>query len=124
MSCGKVAAWGCGGIASLIVLLIAVPFAWREFSDIHEHAQGRPTRKEKTEAERTQRLEELVAQKRIAIGMTTDQVERSWGKPTRRNIKQYQNIRREQWVWENTKRQSDRYVYFENGVMTTYEIRN
>ncbi len=53
----------------------------------------------------------------IWIGMTAQMARESWGKPDSINRTTSESTVREQWVY----RQRDAYLYFENGVLTTWQ---
>ena len=57
----------------------------------------------------------LVAEKKVAIGMSKEMVVSSWGKPNDINRTITAKSTSEQWVFTNS------YLYFENGVLTTIQ---
>lgn len=57
---------------------------------------------------------EVIAERKVTIGMTTDQVRASWGRPESINSSVYSFGTHEQWVYG-----VGQYVFFENGVMTS-----
>ena len=57
---------------------------------------------------------------RIAIGMTAEQVRASWGPPHDINRTVTANSVREQWVY-GYGASTRKYVYFENGVVTSWQ---
>ena len=59
-----------------------------------------------------------VAEKKIYVGMTTDQVRAAWGRPYKINSSSYKNSEHEQWVMSES---GSTYVYFENGIMTALQ---
>jgi hypothetical protein len=66
-------------------------------------------------------FETAVAQKRVIVGMSREQVLRSWGSPYKIDVTYTDSgIRREQWVfedWINSATVKHRYLYFEEGVL-------
>lgn len=82
-----------------------------------------------------------IAEKKISIGMTADQVRASWGKPYRINSSMGAGWEHEQWVvhgifqggellfgmggpeWEHERenRLNSSYLYFENGILTSIQ---
>lgn len=51
------------------------------------------------------------------IGMSeSDVLSSSWGEPEKRNVTESANSKKEQWVYSNNK-----YIYFENGVVTSIQ---
>lgn len=60
-----------------------------------------------------------VAEKKIMVGMTTDQVRSAWGKPYRINTSTGSYGEHEQWVMSDGI--GSDYVYFENGIMTSLQ---
>ncbi len=63
-------------------------------------------------------MEQLIAQHKVAVGMTEAEVQRSWGPPDDINTTIRQSGRREQWVYDRGDF-SAQYVYFENGQVTS-----
>ncbi|MDH4230686.1 MAG: hypothetical protein OEW04_01500 [Nitrospirota bacterium] len=59
-----------------------------------------------------------IAEKKIHIGMTAEQVRAAWGKPYKINTTLTGNTTHEQWVMHEY---GSDYVYFENGVMTSLQ---
>jgi hypothetical protein len=59
---------------------------------------------------------ETVAKGKIRIGMTSDQVRASWGKPGQINETLVADHKHEQWVYFESS-----YVYFDDGVMTSLQ---
>lgn len=57
----------------------------------------------------------VVAEKKIRVGMTTEQARASWGEPERINETVTANNRREQWIYGR------QYIYFNNGILTSYQ---
>ncbi|MGE3151879.1 MAG: hypothetical protein AB7G48_15835 [Nitrospiraceae bacterium] len=66
-------------------------------------------------------FEKHVAEKRVAVGMTREQVMQSWGSPyTMRVSFTDDGLRREEWVyedWIDSATVKHRYLYFEEGVL-------
>lgn len=58
----------------------------------------------------------LIADGKVQIGMTTDQVIASWGKPQDINRTTSVNYTREQWVYRNYQ-----YLYFYDGILETIQ---
>jgi hypothetical protein len=56
-----------------------------------------------------------IAEKKVQIGMTSNQVISSWGKPEKNNRTVGSWGTHEQWVYGNT------YLYFENGIFTSFQ---
>ena len=90
-------------------------------------------RRERTEAEdrlrarskaiteermRQERFSDLIRGNRIAIGMSKDQVRRSWGSPCRVNRTVSTSGNREQWVYCGANYRDD-YVYFQGDEVTS-----
>jgi len=61
-------------------------------------------------------IQEAVLQRKIILGMTKQQVELSWGKPERINRSVGTWGVNEQWVYEG-----QRYIYFQNGKLTSWQ---
>lgn len=62
-------------------------------------------------------MQEHIRKERVAIGMTPDQVRRSWGDPDKINRSVYESGVHEQWVYKVDDIESQ-YVYFRDGVVT------
>jgi hypothetical protein len=73
-------------------------------------------KKLKEEAERQKTLGKI-REGKITMGMTRDQVLQAWGEPNKRIITEGLTSTREQWVYRN----SDTYVYFSDGVVTSWQ---
>jgi len=54
-----------------------------------------------------------ISEKKVQIGMTTEQVRIAWGRPDSINTTVMSNSRHEQWVWSLRQ-----FAYFEDGVLT------
>lgn len=61
----------------------------------------------------------LVRMGRLQVGMTEEQVRRSWGLPTDINTTVSRYGTHEQWVYR--RRSDTSYVYFEDGILTTIQ---
>ena len=64
--------------------------------------------------------ERRVFERKIAIGMTSEQVMWSWGPPSKRNTTTTGGGTHEQWIYGNPLSKAQ-YVYFDNGVLTTIQ---
>ena len=60
-----------------------------------------------------------VRESRITIGMTSEQVLLIWGEPTEKNNTVTASGASEQWIYPG-----DNYLYFDNGIMTSYQSPN
>ncbi len=67
--------------------------------------------------EQRERFDNLIAQRRVAIGMTAKMVERSWGKPDRINVNIGSWGRSEQWIYG--KSASPDIIYVDNGIVSS-----
>jgi hypothetical protein len=56
-----------------------------------------------------------ISQKKIMIGMTSQQVLRAWGRPEKINETHGARYHHEQWVY------AANYLYFDNGILTTWQ---
>ena len=63
----------------------------------------------------SERVRQSIIEGKVHVGMTTEQVLAAWGKPRRKNISGGQYGSREQWVYTST------YLYFEGGILTSYQ---
>ncbi len=70
---------------------------------------------------RDPKFQQHIAEHRVIVGMTKEQVLESWGGPQTINTSFTKDgIRREEWIfedWENTAVVKHRYLYFEEGVL-------
>lgn len=57
----------------------------------------------------------------IEIGMTDEQVRKSWGRPNQINRTVGEWGVHEQWIYGDVLKGNARYLYFENGVFTSYQ---
>ena len=66
-------------------------------------------------------FETAIAQKRVVVGMSREQVLKSWGSPYKMDVTYTDSgIRREFWVfedWINSATVKHRYLYFEEGTL-------
>jgi len=60
-----------------------------------------------------------IAQGKIEIGMTADEVTQAWHKPDHFNVTITKTGRDEQWIYPG-----DDYLYFENGLLTAIQQNN
>jgi len=59
-----------------------------------------------------------IADNKIRVGMTTDQVETAWGKPYKINTTITGTSQSDQWVMNKN---GDTYIYFDNGILTSIQ---
>jgi hypothetical protein len=68
---------------------------------------------------------ELIGERRVAIGMSSQMVLAAWGKPLHVNKTLLANMVKEQWVYRHeipiTHAVKERYVYLENDVVTAVQ---
>jgi hypothetical protein len=66
-------------------------------------------------------FEKHIAEKRVMVGMSRQQVLKAWGSPYTMNVSHTNDgIRREEWIYEDWESPSDvkhRYLYFEEGTL-------
>jgi hypothetical protein len=66
-------------------------------------------------------FEKHIAQKRVVVGMTRQQVLTAWGGPYSINVSYTKDgVRREEWIYEDWESSSDvrhRYLYFEENIL-------
>lgn len=65
----------------------------------------------------SEEVKRLLMNKEVRIGMEAEQVSRLCGKPKKINESVSARTKREQWVYG-----SGIYLYFENGVLTSYHL--
>ncbi|MFN3881915.1 MAG: DUF4124 domain-containing protein [Nitrincola lacisaponensis] len=84
-----------------------------------EDARLRARSQEITEQRiRQERFNDLIRDKKIAVGMNKEQVRRSWGNPCRINRTTSTSGSREQWVYCGANYRND-YVHFQGGEVTS-----
>jgi hypothetical protein len=66
-------------------------------------------------AKRQAEIKKAISERKIFIGMSDDDVRKSWGKPEKINSTISVGGKHEQWVY------SDQYLYFENGTLTSMQ---
>ena len=76
--------------------------------------------RESARQKRSAALEENIAQRKVAIGMTADEVVSSWGRPDKVNKTITASGTSEQWVYEGRKHRNQ-YVYLDNGVVRSIQ---
>lgn len=62
-----------------------------------------------------------IARGRVMTGMSSAQVQRSWGRPTKVNSTVGSYGRHEQWVYDRGGVGSSQYVYLQNGIVTSIQ---
>lgn len=66
-------------------------------------------------------LDDATSQKRVVVGMTREQVLKSWGSPYKMDVTYTDaGVRREQWVfedWVDSGTVTHRYLYFEENIL-------
>lgn len=72
-------------------------------------------------AKRTDAVNSAIAQQRVAIGMTSEEVIQSWGRPSKVNRTITRGGSSEQWIYRRGGTGRDQYVYLENGVVRTIQ---
>lgn len=72
---------------------------------------------------RSAAVNEAIANQKVFIGMETDDVVASWGRPNKINRTITAGKNNEQWVY-NRGQASTQYVYMENGVVTAIQSPN
>lgn len=65
----------------------------------------------------TPQFRQAITEKKVMIGMTADDVTESWGAPTKKNVSVNEYGRTEQWVYAG-----DRYLYFTNGKLKSWQL--
>jgi hypothetical protein len=80
-----------------------------------DHVQYYREQNRKLEEEKA--VEDAIRGKRVRLGMTKEQVIRSWGKPDDINRSVYRSGVTEQWVYDRGDYERQ-YVYFDDGVVS------
>lgn len=66
-------------------------------------------------------LKSLVKERKICIGMSTEAVLLSWGRPNDKNSSMYSWGKHEQWIYRHGDYKAD-YLYFENGILKSFQL--
>lgn len=113
----------CAGVVSekveIYIPLNAESDEYYEQQRIERHNElVRRSNEARLERERQETYSQLIREKKVAIGMSPDQVKRSWGSPCRvnRTISAHGNT--EQWVYCYDNNRSD-YVHFRDGEVSS-----
>lgn len=69
--------------------------------------------------ERRQKFDNLIAQRKVSVGMTEKMLQKSWGKPSKINVTIRSSGRSEQWIYGDGLNRD--YVYVENGFVTSIQ---
>lgn len=87
---------------------------------VNTSGAGKPAPGAAARNARNLRASAAIADRQVVIGMTADQVRRSWGAPSKINTTISAGRRSEQWVysWGNGATQ---YVYLDNGEVVTVQ---
>lgn len=114
-----------GGVDPINLKYIAEPYrsqliayqAVKEEADVDKRLEEtRAEARRQLDEEDQRKNEEAIAEQKIRVGMTTEQVVRSWGDPIRKNRSGGSYGSREQWVYPGRV-----YIYFESGRLTSWQ---
>lgn len=92
-------------------------------SSYYRREGARLAAQEKAEAAakaRGETMQNAIAKREVVVGMTDDEVRRSWGDPTRVNISVSSRGHTEQWVYDRGGSRAQ-YVYLDNGVVSSIQ---
>lgn len=64
---------------------------------------------------------QAISLQKVIIGMTEAEVIRSWGRPDKINRTRGIGYRSEQWVYERNGISSSQYLYFDNGILRSFQ---
>lgn len=84
-----------------------------------EHAEARRKRMEKMNL--PENIENAVAEHKIILGMTKEQVIMAWGEPDDTNRTVNAQGTREQWIYGDWSRSKPTFLYFNNGILTGWQ---
>lgn len=70
---------------------------------------------------RNDAIELAIAQRRVMVGMTGEQVQAAWGRPTNINRTVSGGGTREQWIYRRGRLQSN-YVHLDDGVVQSFQV--
>jgi len=68
-----------------------------------------------------ERIKKAIKNRRVVTGMSKEDVIKSWGQPRDINRTVTSGCVHEQWCYRDVLEGTDRYVYFENGVVTSWQ---
>ncbi len=110
-----------GGIALLMGTFIAGPISCATFFGgnnkllpaSHERAAAAA---QQAEEDKARELDEVAAQGKVRVGMTAEQCERAWGKPTKINRTRTSRSTHEQWVYDRGDSESE-YLFVDDGLL-------
>lgn len=104
--------------AIIVIAYIAAPrgFVSAVLERLDTEKQARAEVKAKAQA----KINQLINDHQIDVGMTSDQVILSWGTPERVNRADGSWGVREQWIYQNTKGEVT-YLYFDNGMLASWQ---
>ena len=77
-------------------------------------------RREADRIERKERTEAAIAQRKVVIGMSAEEVRRSWGAPSKINSTINGQGTSQQWLYDRGQFKAQ-YVYLDNGVVSTIQ---
>lgn len=119
----------------LLVIILISFFAftviniWIVFIGIDKYAnfvtelKGTPPEKSiEGHPELSSKIKECISKNEICIGMTTEQVIKSWGKPDDISKTVGPSDVNEQWVYYRRRNNGTYYLYFRNGIMNLWSI--
>ena len=66
-------------------------------------------------------VNKAIASRKVAVGMTRDEVVRSWGRPDKINASVGSYGRHEQWIYRRANIADSQYVYLEDGVVRSIQ---
>lgn len=78
-------------------------------------------KKEGSRLARKEKIEAAINSQQIMVGMTSEEVLQSWGKPSKINRTVTRNEATEQWVYERKTIVDTQYVYLRNGVVSSMQ---
>jgi hypothetical protein len=67
------------------------------------------------------RVTNAIAKKEVFIGMTDQEVVRSWGRPDKTNKTISRDSRSEQWIYRRDGSGNDQFLYIENGFLRSIQ---
>lgn len=78
-------------------------------------------RRDVAQMRRKDAVDGAVSRRAIAIGMTGDEVVRSWGRPHKINVTVTASGRSEQWIYRRGRIGLNQYVYVDDGTVTSVQ---
>lgn len=84
-------------------------------------SQSIKVRRDVADLARRNRISEAIGDRKILVGMTSEEVIQAWGKPSKINQSISRTGTSEQWVYERESISNSQYLYLDNGVVRSMQ---